>query len=236
MKAMILAAGRGERMRPLTDHTPKPLLAVGGDTMIGWHLRRLAHAGVRDIVINHAWLGAQLEQELGDGARYGVRISWSREASALETAGGIAHALPLLGRDPFLVVNGDVLSDLDFSQVMVAAGGLDGERHLAHLVLVNNPEHHPEGDFTLCADGSVCLEPQPQCPHLTFSGVAVYHPALFAALADAPPARHALRSLLLPAMARAAVSGEHWPGVWLDVGTPERLQQADLIAAHWVGV
>ena len=236
MKSMILAAGRGERMRPLTDHTPKPLLAAGGDTLIGWHLRRLANAGVRDIVINHAWLGARLEQELGDGARYGVRISWSRETSALETAGGIAHALPLLGSDPFLVVNGDVLSDIDFSRVMVAAQSLDGERHLAHLVLVNNPAHHPEGDFTLCADGLVCLEPQPQCPRLTFSGVAVYHPALFAALAAASSARHALRSLLLPAMGRAAVSGEHWPGVWLDVGTPERLRQADLIAAHWVGV
>lgn len=229
MKAMILAAGRGERMRPLTDHTPKPLLMAGGEPLIGWHIRRLAHAGVTELVINHAWLGQRLEDALGDGARYGVHIEWSREATALESAGGIAHALPLLGDAPFVVVSGDVLTDLDFAPVIRAAHGLDGQSCLAHLILVDNPPHHAGGDFTLADGGRVYRDPVCAGQRLTFSGIAAYHPALFAGVTGAAP----VRDLLWQAMARGAASGQYYPGTWLDVGTPERLLDADHIAATW---
>ncbi|MBF1281542.1 MAG: nucleotidyltransferase family protein, partial [Neisseria sp.] len=179
MKAMILAAGRGERMRPLTDHTPKPLLEVAGTPLIGWHLRRLQQADFTEIVINHAWLGQQIEDTLKDGSDYGVHIAYSPEhAGGLETAGGIATALPLLGNEPFLVVNGDVLTDIDFQAARLAAQRIQEHNLLAHLWLVDNPPHHPEGDFGLLSDGLVSAS-STDGQALTFSGVGVYHPALF---------------------------------------------------------
>ena len=230
MKAMILAAGRGERMRPLTDHTPKPLLPAGGRPLIEWHIRRLAAAGIRQLVINHAWLGAQIEQVLGDGSRLGVEIAYSPESTALETAGGIATALPLLGDAPFLVVNGDVLSDVDFTALQQQAAQLDGRTRLAHLLLVDNPPHNPAGDFGLLANGLLAARPDAG-NGLTFSGIAAYHPALFADTPAGQPAK--LAPLLRAAMAQGQVSGSRLDGLWLDVGTPERLAEADAIAAGW---
>ncbi|NWK77433.1 N-acetylmuramate alpha-1-phosphate uridylyltransferase MurU [Aquitalea sp. LB_tupeE] len=230
MKAMILAAGRGERMRPLTDHTPKPLLLAGGRPLIEWHIRSLAAVGIRQLVINHAWLGAQIEQSLGDGDRWGVDIAYSPEASALETAGGIATALPLLGNAPFLVVNGDVLSDVDFAPLQQQAAQLDGKTRLAHLLLVDNPPHNPAGDFGLLDNGLLVATPAAG-NGLTFSGIAAYHPALFASTAAGQPAK--LAPLLREAMAQGQVSGSRLDGMWLDVGTPERLAEADAIAAGW---
>lgn len=232
MKAMILAAGRGERMRPLTDHTPKPLLPVGGEPLIGWHIKRLRAAGISELVINHAWLGERIEAALGDGAAYGVRIAYSREGTALETAGGIATALPLLGEAPFIVVNGDVLTDIDFATLADAAARLDGRTALAHLLLVPNPPHHPGGDFGLLADGRLSASPA-DGEALTFSGIAAYHPALFAATPPHQPAK--LAPLLRAAMAQGRVSGARHDGLWLDVGTVERLAEADAIARGWAG-
>jgi N-acetyl-alpha-D-muramate 1-phosphate uridylyltransferase len=217
MKAMILAAGRGERMRPLTDHCPKPLLSAGGKPLIVWHIERLRDAGFTELVINHAHLGAQLEAALGNGRELGVRIVWSREGTALETAGGIRFAARLLGEAPFLVVNGDVFTDVDFAPLARRPNGDD----LAHLVLVPNPLHHPTGDFHL-ADGRVRSEGEPK---LTFSGIAVYHPALFADLPERAPAK--LAPLLRAAMAGGRVSGELHAGHWLDIGTPARLAELD---------
>lgn len=217
---MILAAGRGERMRPLTDHTPKPLLPVAGKPLIVWHLERLARAGVRDIVINHAHLGDQIEALLGDGAAWGLRIQYSAEPhGALETAGGIANALPLLGNDPFLVVNGDIFCDWDFAQA--GAIGIN----MAHLVLVDNPPHHPGGDFTLAAGKVGAGETASSTPCLTFSGIGIYHPALFAGLSRGQPAK--LAPLLRSAIAAGQISGAHHTGRWVDVGTPERLAALD---------
>ena len=221
-RAMILAAGRGERMRPLTDHTPKPLLPVGGKPLIVWHIERLRAAGFTELVINHAHLGHRLEEALGDGAALGVRIAWSPEASALETAGGIRHALPLLGDAPFVVVNGDVFCDADFAALRSAAERLRADGPLAHLLLVDNPEHHPEGDFHLDSDGLVHADGQPR---LTFSGLGAYHPALFTDLADNTPAK--LAPLLRAAMNAGKVGGRHHAGRWIDVGTPERLAELD---------
>jgi MurNAc alpha-1-phosphate uridylyltransferase len=214
MQAMILAAGRGERMRPLTDHIPKPLLQAGGKPLIVHHLERLASAGIRDIVINHAHLGGQIEAALGDGSRWGVRIRYSPEGKALETGGGIFRALPLLGLNPFLVVNGDIWTDLDFSRLRIETD------RLAHLVLVNNPPHHPGGDFAL-TDGRVLAEGEPR---YTFSGIGVYHPDLFR---DHEPGAFPLAPLLREAMRRDLVSGELYRGRWSDVGTPGRLQALD---------
>lgn len=222
--AMVLAAGRGERMRPLTDTTPKPLLQVGAEPLIGWHLRRLAAAGVRRVVVNHAHLGAQIEARLGDGATWGVQLAYSAEPSALETAGGIATALPLLGEGAFIVVNGDVYTDYPFARLLARALQLRADGVLAHLVLVANPEHNPNGDFALDADGRVH-----DAPGLTFSGIGVYHPALFADTPAHVPAK--LAPLLRAAMARGQVSGECWDGLWLDVGTPARLDDARALAA-----
>ncbi|KAB2968376.1 nucleotidyltransferase family protein [Zoogloea sp.] len=219
---MILAAGRGERMRPLTDHCPKPLLEAGGKPLIVWHIERLAAAGCRELVINHAHLGAMIEAALGDGSRFGVRIRYSPEGSALETAGGIARALPLLGGAPFIVVNGDVFCDADFGALGRAAAGLDGKGRLAHLLLVANPEHNPAGDFGLQADGQVRDEGGQR---LTFSGLGAYHPALFAGLPPDTPAK--LAPLLRAAMARGQVSGSRLDGRWVDVGTPQRLLDLD---------
>lgn len=227
---MILAAGRGERMRPLTDHTPKPLLPVGGRPLIVWQIEALAGAGFRDLVINHAHLGSQIEASLGDGGRLGVAIAWSDEGEPLETAGGIAYALPLLGEAPFLVTNGDVYTDYDYGwlrpvlQAMARDAG-----QLAHLVLVDNPPHHPQGDFALVA-GRVATEAGPDAardpgPRLTFSGIACYRPELFSAIR--PGDRAALAPLLRAAMAEGRVTGEHYQGRWEDVGTPARLASLD---------
>ena len=225
MKAMILAAGRGERMRPLTDTCPKPLLNVGGIPLIAHHLRRLKAAGFNDIVINHAWLGQQIEDTLGSGHAYGVDIRYSAEAEGgLETAGGIATALPLLGHAPFLVINGDVLTDIDFAQALKISKKLQQTGKLAHLWLVNNPGHHPEGDFSLTDQGDI-IDRQPENPAFTFSGVGVYHPALFNEIPRYTRAK--LAPLLRTAMQTGLVSGEYYDGYWLDVGTVERLQQAN---------
>lgn len=202
-------------MRPLTDHVPKPLLQVGGKALIVWHIERLAQAGFSELVINHAHLGQQIEQALGNGSQWGVSIRYSPEAVALETAGGIANALHLLGDAPFLVVNGDVFSDIDYATVTLT------QDKLAHLVLVDNPVQHPEGDFSL-HQGLVAADGQPK---LTFSGVGVYHPQLFASVTVGTPAK--LAPLLRHAMRSGQVSGQHHQGVWHDIGTPERLQQLD---------
>lgn len=231
MKAMILAAGRGERMRPLTDSCPKPLLKVGSEPLIGWHLRRLKAAGIDEIVINHAWLGRQIEETLGTGAAYGVQIAYSPEGeTGLETAGGIATALPLLGNEPFLVVNGDVLTDIDFQTAFEAAASLKQQQRLAHLWLVPNPVHNPAGDFALLDNGRVASQSSAGQP-LTFSGMGVYHPDLFE---NTPPGKAAkLAPLLRGAMDKNLVSGEKHNGLWLDVGTVERLAEADELARHW---
>ena len=222
MKAMILAAGRGERMRPLTDTTPKPLLQVGNEPLIGWHLRRLHDAGITDIVINHAWLGQQIENRLQDGTAYGVHIRYSAEgAQGLETAGGIATALPLLGDAPFLVINGDVLTDIDWHTALALADDLQHGERLAHLWLVNNPEHNLAGDFGL-QDATVLSD---AAHRYTFSGCGVYSPKLFANT----PAHQAakLAPLLRTAMNKQQVSGQLHTGMWLDVGTVQRLQLAN---------
>lgn len=214
MRAMILAAGRGERMRPLTDHTPKPLLQVGGRCLIEHHLNGLAAAGFEEVIINHAHLGQQIEQRLGDGSRYGLKIHYSPERKALDTGGGICRALPLLGGAPFLVVNGDIWTDYPFSRLMNKS--VSG----AHLVLVDNPPQHPGGDFVL-RDGRVMADGEEK---LTFSGIGVYHPDLFA---SSPEGAFPLAPLLRKAMAAGKVTGEHYCGRWVDVGTPGRLEQLD---------
>lgn len=217
MKAMILAAGRGERMRPLTDHTPKPLLKVGGKPLIVWHLERLAKAGFKEVVINHAHLGEQIEQVLGDGHQWGLHIQYSPEKIALETAGGIANALPLLGSEPFLVVNGDTFTEVDFAGLKHALHA----NHQAHLVLVSNPPQHPNGDFAIEAGKLKNTSVQ----MLTFSGVGVYHPDLFASVVRGEPAK--LAPLLRIAIAENSATAEHYQGVWHDIGTPERLNALD---------
>jgi len=216
MKAMVLAAGRGERMRPLSDRTPKPLLTVAGRPLIEYHLVALAAAGVSDVVINLAHLGAQIEAALGDGQRFGLHLSYTREPQgALETGGGICNALALLGPEPFVVVNGDIWTDYPFQRLPDVPDGL------AHLVLVDNPPQHPDGDFAL-VDGRV-RSPGNRAT-LTFSGIGVYDPALFA---GCRPGRFPLAPLLHAALARDAITGEHWRGRWSDVGTPERLRALD---------
>jgi N-acetyl-alpha-D-muramate 1-phosphate uridylyltransferase len=217
MKVMILAAGRGERLRPLTDTTPKSLLAVGGKPLIVWHLEKLARSGFTEAVINHAHLGVMIESGLGDGSNFGLAIRYSPEREALETAGGIALALPLLGPDPFLVINADVYTDYDFSTLR----GLRLADKLAHLVLVDNPAQHPRGDFALGA-GRVRESGNPM---LTFSGIGVYAPRLFGGIPSR--AKVPLAPLLRKAMAAERVSGEHYRGRWHDIGTAERLQALD---------
>lgn len=219
MRAMILAAGRGERMRPLTDHQPKPLLPVAGKPLIVWHLERLARAGFQEVVINHAWLGAQIEAALGDGSAFGLSIRYSAEATALETAGGIARALPFLGPEHFLVINGDVWCDWDPAQAPALAATLSADQ--AWLLLVDNPPQHPKGDFLL-EQGQVR---DAEGPRLTFSGIGIYHPGMFSALPPDAPAP--LAPLLRAAMAQNRVHGARHDGRWIDVGTPERLAALD---------
>jgi len=220
LKAMLLAAGRGVRMRPLTDHTPKPLLAVAGKPLIVWHIEKLVRAGISGLVINHAHLGAQIEQALGDGSRFGARIQFSPEAHALETAGGIANALPLLGDGPFAVINGDIFCDYDFAALHRRAAALRSSGDAAHLVLVNNPPQHPDGDFALHAGRVIDGEPR-----LTFSGIGIYQPVLFVGIPRGSIAP--LAPLLRAQVALGKVSGEHHAGVWADVGTPQRLAELD---------
>jgi MurNAc alpha-1-phosphate uridylyltransferase len=220
MKAMILAAGRGERMRPLTDSMPKAMIPAAGRPVIVHLIERMARAGFVDLVINVSHLAEAIERGLGDGARFGVRIVYSRERTALETAGGIAYALPLLGDAPFVVANCDVYSDFDFARLRAAAERLSRGVLLAHLVLVDNPAHHPGGDFGL-EDGRATTGAGER---LTFSGMGAYAPAFFAGIARGSPCQ--LAALLRPAMSRGQVTAEHHRGQWVDVGTPARL--ADL--------
>jgi nucleotidyltransferase family protein len=232
MKAMILAAGRGERMRPLTNNCPKPLLQVGKEPLIGWHLRRLKQAGITEIVINHAWLGEKIEEKLGDGYQYGVKISYSPERNGgLETAGGIATALPLLGDEPFLVVNGDILTDIDFQTAFQISDMLIQQKKSAYLWLVPNPPHNPNGDFVLDSDGRIYPDNKAKGETLTFSGMGVYQPTLFK---NTPAHQIAkLAPLLRIAMNNNSVIGEKHNGLWLDVGTVERLETANKLAENW---
>lgn len=220
MKAMILAAGKGERMRPLTEQTPKPLLQAAGKPLIEYQIERLAAAGWRDLVINHAWLGDQIEAYLGNGERFGVHIDYSREGEPLETAGGIRRALPLLcaGNDWFLVINGDIWCDFDFRAIPDPEPG-----NLAWLLMVTSPPHHPGGDFVLGEKGEVTENGAGQ--RLTFAGISLLHRRLFAKIADAQPSR--LAPLLRHAMRNHQVKGHFHPGHWYDIGTPERLTALD---------
>jgi len=223
MKAMILAAGRGERMRPLTDTTPKPLLKIADKSLIEYHIEALVKSGIHEIVINHAWLGEKIEAQLGDGQLYGATIQYSREGQALETAGGIKNALNLLGSDPFIVVNGDIFTDYSFEQLKHSAQRLTDKKK-AHLVLVNNPEHNTDGDF-YCQNNRVM---DPNAHELkneqayTFSGIACYSPEFFSELQTG---KHALAPMLRTAMSEGLVSGEVYEGAWWDIGTPERLKE-----------
>ena len=217
MKAFILAAGRGERMRPLTDHTPKPLLVAGGKPLIVWHLERLAAAGFREVVINHAHLGAHIEQALGDGSRWGLHIRYSPEPpGALETAGGIASALPLLGDQPFLVVNGDIYCDFVSGRFSGSpAGG-------AQLVMVANPAHLAGGDFSLDGERVIYANGEQT---LTYAGIGIFSPSFFAGVL--PGTVMKLRPLLDAAIAAGTLTGERFAGRWVDVGTPQRLAELD---------
>jgi len=228
MKALILAAGLGERMRPLTNTTPKPLLEAGGKPLIAWHLEKLAAIGVREVVVNTSWLAPRFPELLGDGARWGLRLHFVYEGpTPLETGGGMLNALPLLGDAPFLAVNGDVWTDFDFARLPKQPRGI------AHLVLVDNPPQHPAGDFALHADGPV---DDADRGRLTFSGIGLYRPSLFdgwrdiigdAPGADETPPRFRTPPLLRAAMARGEVDGTHHAGRWTDVGTPQRLADLD---------
>lgn len=227
-RALIFAAGRGERMRPLSERTPKPLLVAGGRRLIEWHLQKLAACGVREVAINTAHLASQFPEALGDGARWGLRLHYVHEGDEpLETGGGLLHALPVLGEAPFLAVNGDIWTDFDFAALPAAPDGL------AHLVLVDNPAHHARGDFALDAGGRVHAD---GASRLTFAGIGVYRPELLdgwrAVIGAAPgaaaaPPRFKLAPLLYAAAARGALTGQHHRGAWSDVGTPERLAELD---------
>ncbi len=213
MRAMILAAGFGERMRPLTEHTPKPLLPVAGKPLLDYHLEKLARCGVRDVVINHSWLGEQIVAHCGSGQRYGLSLHYSAEATPLETLGGIMQALPLLG-EQFIVVNGDIFCDYDFAQLHLPSDAL------AQLVLVDNPPQHPHGDFALNAD-RCCTNGEPR---FTFAGIACYRAAFFT---GCMPGKAPLAPLLRAQMAHQVVAGQRFTGFWSDIGTPQRLQECD---------
>ncbi|MGH8109404.1 MAG: N-acetylmuramate alpha-1-phosphate uridylyltransferase MurU [Arenimonas sp.] len=229
MKALIFAAGKGERMRPLTNHTPKPLLEVGGKRLIEWHIEKLAACGIRDIVINTSWLAECFEPALGDGSRWNVTLHYSYEGcEPLETGGGMLHALKIIGDETFIVVNGDIWSDVDYAALPRAISGL------AHLILVDNPGHNAKGDFALTPDNSIESDGPDK---LTFSGIGVYQPELFSnwrgiigdtrGVNETPP-RFKIAPLLRHAMHHNRVSGEHHPGRWTDVGTPERLEELNI--------
>lgn len=221
MKAMILAAGLGNRMRPLTLYKPKPLLEVGGKPLIVWHIEKLKQIGVTEIVINSAWLANILIGALGDGSQFGVDIRWTREEEGLETAGGIINALPLLGTQPFILINGDVWTTFDFASLLNVDLGED----LAHLVFVANPVQHPKGDFILNQGRAYTFEQEQSGEALTYSGVAVLHPRMFDGL-DA--GKRPLAPLLKEAMSVGKISAEKMQATWVDVGTPERLSDLDL--------
>ncbi|MGD8566618.1 MAG: nucleotidyltransferase family protein [Gammaproteobacteria bacterium] len=212
MKAMILAAGRGERLRPITDNIPKPLVKVRGKALLQYHIEALVAAGFKELVINHAWHGEQIEQAMGDGSRFGANIQYSPEGKALETGGGIFRALPLLGDEPFLVVNGDVFTDFPFAELA------DQPRKLAHLVLIANPAHNLKGDFAL-QNNQVLREGELR---YTFSGIGVYRPAFFE---GCKPGAFPLAPLLFDAIDQGQVTGQYYQGVWEDVGTVERLDK-----------
>ncbi|NTS77444.1 nucleotidyltransferase family protein [Catenovulum sp. SM1970] len=217
MKAMILAAGKGERMRPLTTHTPKPLLKIAGKPLIQYHIEKLVAAGITDIIINIAWLADLIPQQLGDGSKFGCRLHYSREeVGALETAGGIKQALDLLGNEAFLIVNGDVWTDLNFK---ILPNTLMPNT-MAHLVLVNNPAHHPQGDFGIAGD-YLNLE---NSQKWTYSGIGIYSPELFLNVKKLPAP---LGPLLKQAIGQQQVTGQIYQGIWSDIGTPERLAQME---------
>ena len=220
MKAMILAAGLGNRMRPLTLHTPKPLLEVGDKPLIVWHIEKLQKIGVTEIVINTAWLGEKLATALGDGSQFGVKILWSHEGEGLETAGGIINALPLLGDEPFILVNGDVWTTMDFASLL----NVQLDDKLGHLVLVDNPPQHPNGDFVLSNHLAYSFEQEQAGEALTYSGIAVFSPKMFSGLENG---KRPLAPLLKQAMQEQRMSAEKMQGTWVDVGTPERLTQLD---------
>ncbi len=219
MKAMILAAGRGERLRPLTDSTPKSLLAAQGKPLIAYHIERLARAGVRQLIINTSWLGEKIEAYVGDGSRFGVEVLWSREPQPLETGGGIRRALPLLGRDPFLVVNSDIWTDYPLEKLVAQDWSAEQD---AHLVLVPNPPHHQQGDFILDAAG-VVRHPRHGAATLTFSGISILWPEIFA-LHRSGSEKFPLRDVLSGSIDAGFVSGECYGGSWWDIGTRERLE------------
>jgi MurNAc alpha-1-phosphate uridylyltransferase len=218
MKAMILAAGKGERMRPLTDQIPKPLLEVAGKPLIAWHLEKLAKANFEDVIINHAYLGKMIEAYVGDGSRWNLKIAYSREGSPLETAGGIKKALPLIGDQPFLVINADIYTDFNFATIK--------NRNLndckGHLVMVKNPKQHPDGDFFL-QNNQIELEGKER---LTFSGIAIYQPKIFEDINIEPVAK--LAPILKKLIGEKCISGEAYRGLWFDIGTPERLNEVNL--------
>ncbi|MBP9712890.1 MAG: nucleotidyltransferase family protein [Sterolibacterium sp.] len=227
MKAMILAAGRGERMRPLSDTTPKPLLAVAGKPLIVWQIERLAAAGIRELVINHAHLGAQIEAALGDGARWGVQIDYSPETEALETAGGIRQALPLLGDAPFLVVSADIYCDCDYRALLDAlANGALADDALACLWMIANPPWHAQGDFAL-RGGRLHLEGEPR---LTYANFGLFRPEMFAAVT--PGAKLALRPLLDLAIPAGRIQGACLQALWENLGTPAQLAALDARLHH----
>ena len=225
MKVMILAAGVGERMRPLTDHTPKPLLMAGGKPLLQWHVENLVAAGFQDLVINVSHLGAQVMDFLGDGGRFNCQVHFSQEVEPLETAGGIVQALPLLGEEPFAVLNADIWCDYPLAELReTVREALQGGQHLAHLVFVDNPPQHGRGDFVLGEGGVVSLADDSGSEALTYSGIAAFHPRFFAGIGAG---KLPLRPILDSAIARGVVSGEHYRGAWVDVGTPQRLQELD---------
>jgi MurNAc alpha-1-phosphate uridylyltransferase len=222
MKAIILAAGRGERMRPLSDKTPKALLRAGGRSLIEWQIARLVAADFRHLVVNVCHLGEQIEAAVGDGTRFGAQIEYSRELSALETAGGIAQALAQLGRAPFLAVNADIYCEFDYARLRPVLATLEAAPRsaLAHLVLVDNPAHHPQGDFALAANGQVTAGIGAR---LTFSGIGAYRSELFEQIV--PGSRCALAPLLCGLLAGGRLRAEYYAGPWMDIGTPQRLAQ-----------
>ena len=220
MKAMILAAGLGNRMRPLTLYKPKPLLEVGGKSLIVWHIEKLKKIGVTEIIINSAWLADILIGTLGDGSQFGVNIRWTREEQGLETAGGIINALPLLGDEPFILINGDVWTTFDFSSLLDFDLGDD----LAHLIFVQNPEQHPKGDFTLANGRAYTFDQNIEGENLTYSGIAVYSPKMFAGLENG---KRPMLPLFQKEMLAGKISAEKMHAAWVDVGTPERLTALD---------